>query len=659
MREPNEIIEFDLSKHQLEEKLNGMMFETETNILVVKIKSELKSSPLRCNVDISSMKNTIQLVDEMVNGTLDKETKHRCIYCLRYHLTKYKIIKFNDSDRKWYSEAFPDDPTFFPDREQKQKRESKPVQPPDPEPQIQKMESVEEWQKLVKEKYWALKHTADENFPGLWFSLEFQLSVKTILNIKNCTLPFIGIILGRPGSQKTLGIELMRKEKYTYYTDSFSAKAFVSHSTAVSKKEIEEIDMLPKIKNKLFLTPELSPTFAKKDDDLKEIIGIITRIADGHGYKSDSGAHGGRGYTGEWMFTWIGAAVDIPHSVHKLLSTLGPKIYFIRVPKIQKSEKDYLKQLQGDEFAVKFKRVQDALTDYLRTFDTGPQLDFDKNTNLLKMPWNAQKEDENSLVWIIKLGKLLGHLRAYAPTWGTKDTQGTEYAYAMAKVEEPDRAIEQLRNLARAHALTQGRNYITSEDIPIVIKTVLSTASIERVNIFDLLLAHNGTLNTRQIELSLNLHEHVAHRTMAELKAVGLVNLDEGQHGNSIKTITLRSEFKSFLDKEFRKLREEFIPADYSEYLKKEKVEEEEEEEEEKDQVASRILPPYCPDNTEPAAEGEEDKGLRGNFSASKTEVEPKPKPRPQETCPICGEILDSNPYWAKHHNCKGEGMTE
>ena len=108
------------------------------------------------------------------------------------------------------------------------------------------------------------------------------------------------------------------------------------------------------------MTPELSPTFAKKDDDLKEIIGIITRIADGHGYKSDSGAHGGRGYTGEWMFTWIGAAVDIPHSVHKLLSTLGPKIYFIRVPKIQKSEKDYLKQLQGDEFAVKFKKVQDA-----------------------------------------------------------------------------------------------------------------------------------------------------------------------------------------------------------------------------------------------------------------------------------------------------------
>ena len=448
---------------------------------------------------------------------------------------------------------------------------------------------MDEWRKLVKEKYWFLKQTADDNFPGLWFSLEFQLSIKTILNIKNCTLPFIGIILGRPGSQKTLGIELKRKERFTYYTDSFSAKAFVSHRPAVSREQLEAIDMLPKIKNKLFLTPELSPTFGKNEDDLKEIISIITRIADGHGYKSDSGAHGGRGYTGEWMFTWIGAAVDIPHSVHKLLSNLGPKIYFYRIPKITKSEKDYLSQLKGDDFAIKFKKVQEAETDYWRIFDSAPELILEESSNLLKMQWDQERDDDNALRAIIKLGILLGPLRAYAPTWGTKDTQGTDYAYAIPKVEEPDRAIEQLRNLARGHALSQGRNYIMMEDVPITIKTVLSTASIERVNILDLLLAYGGTLTTSQIRIIIKLHKHVAHRTMAELKAVGLVDLDEGQHSNSEKKITLEQDFNWFLQEAFRKLREEFVPADYSEYLKKKNKKE-------KDKVASRILPPYCPD---------------------------------------------------------------
>jgi hypothetical protein len=67
---------------------------------------------------------------------------------------------------------------------------------------------------------------------------------------------------------KTLGIEMFRGWRQTYYTDNFSARSFVSHSTAVTKEQLEEIDMLPKIKDKLFLTPELAPMFAAKDEDL-------------------------------------------------------------------------------------------------------------------------------------------------------------------------------------------------------------------------------------------------------------------------------------------------------------------------------------------------------------------------------------------------------
>ena len=37
---------------------------------------------------------------------------------------------------------------------------------------------------------------------------------------------------------------------------------------------------------------------------------------------------GHRGYDDEIMFTWLGTIVDIPYKVHKLLGTLGPKLYF-------------------------------------------------------------------------------------------------------------------------------------------------------------------------------------------------------------------------------------------------------------------------------------------------------------------------------------------
>ena len=202
------------------------------------------------------------------------------------------------------------------------------------------------WREKLVGKYDHLQDMINRNLPNLWRALEFELSIQKILNIKDCTLPFAGIILGVPSSLKTQCIELLRSWPNTFYTDNFSAKSFVSHTTAVPKEMLAEIDLLPKIKNKCFLTPELAPTFAAKDDDLIQILGIMTRILDGNGYESDSGAQGHRGYSGKMMFTWVGAAVDIPHKVHKLLGTLGPKLYFLRLPVQGKTEENYLDQIK-------------------------------------------------------------------------------------------------------------------------------------------------------------------------------------------------------------------------------------------------------------------------------------------------------------------------
>jgi len=136
----------------------------------------------------------------------------------------------------------------------------------------------------------------------------------------------------------------------------------------------------------------------------------------------------------------------------------------------------------------------------------------------------------------------------------------------MAIKEQCDRAITQLYNLARGHALSQGRNYITLDDIPLVIKVVLSTASIERVTIFDLLLAHKGTMTTTEIAYSLNISKPTALRTMTELKALGLVEMIEGDTNTPVR-ITLVSEFNWVFDKEFRKFREEFNRPEKSKHV--------------------------------------------------------------------------------------------
>jgi DNA-binding transcriptional regulator GbsR (MarR family) len=99
---------------------------------------------------------------------------------------------------------------------------------------------------------------------------------------------------------------------------------------------------------------------------------------------------------------------------------------------------------------------------------------------------------------------------------------------------------------------------------------VLSTAVIERVTIFDLLLAHGGKLTTSQITESLNTSNPTAKRTMAEFKALGLVQMSRTnpEQTNSEMQIVLKDDFNWFLTEAFQKLREGYEPSDNREYLK-------------------------------------------------------------------------------------------
>lgn len=113
--------------------------------------------------------------------------------------------------------------------------------------------------------------------------------------------------------------------------------------------------------------------------------------------------------------------------------------------------------------------------------------------------------------------------------------------------------MTQLRKLSQGHALSQGRLSIGMEDISQLIQTVMSTASAERVRIFELLLTSNGVLTTTQICTFLEVSKPTALRTMTELKVAGLVDIPY-EEGYNVET--LKPKFKWFLTKEFGQLKD-------------------------------------------------------------------------------------------------------
>ncbi len=222
------------------------------------------------------------------------------------------------------------------------------------------------------------------------------------------------------------------------------------------------------------------------------------------------------------------------------------------------------------------------------------------------MKWDDESDAEEALRWIIKLATLLKHLRCIAKTWAIEeDSQGSNYGYSVTQPESPERAIEILRNLARGHALLKGRNYITMEDIPIVVKTVLSTANIDKVGLLRLLIASNGKLATIQIEKSLNVSRPTALRNMVELKAIGLVDLGEETVPATSKNppydkkiITLKNEFNWLLKEDFEKLREGFEPVDNREFMDEGGAGKHNKKEAEEDNPHKGKSAPYIPSYT-------------------------------------------------------------
>ena len=117
--------------------------------------------------------------------------------------------------------------------------------------------TFEEWSNILLDKRMKFNNKVIEYYPDMPLLTDFELSIKTILNIEDITLPFMGIVFAVPSSLKSQFFKLLRNLRYSYYTDKFTARAFVSHSANVPKEKLIKIDMLPGIKNKTLLTPDL------------------------------------------------------------------------------------------------------------------------------------------------------------------------------------------------------------------------------------------------------------------------------------------------------------------------------------------------------------------------------------------------------------------
>jgi len=353
----------------------------------------------------------------------------------------------------------------------------------------------------------AVKQAIAQRFPKLWPAIEAGMATAATLLLSSNENPATLIYLGGPSAGKTTAVEMFTKCRLCYRSDSFTTAAFVSHASNVQKSKLGSVDLLPRIKHKVLLTPELAPTFRGKEDELTKRFTTLTTVLDGRGLTTDSGTHGQRGYTGDYLFAWLGGSTLFHDSVWRIMAQLGSRLFFYEMQEAgEVSVDDLLTAQQDTSYQQSLAECREIVAGFFHSL-------FDYYEGVRKVQWSEANDPKEVLESIGFVATLLARMRSEPATESGSKWSGRQYQ--PASTEAPHRAFAMLRNLARAHALLHGRLYLCHEDLPVVAQVAVSTMPTNCRLIFKALVGIRGhSLSVGQVQKVLG----VAHRQTARTK---------------------------------------------------------------------------------------------------------------------------------------------
>ena len=365
----------------------------------------------------------------------------------------------------------------------------------------------------VPEALAQLETTLDRTFPTIKEETKACCAVAATLLLDDQVNPVALNWEGVPSSVKTTMLSFFDGAKdQVYKTDKFTPKSFVSHSANTRRADLDKIDLLPRIKHRVFLVPELAPIFGLRADDLLETFSILTRILDGQGFWSDSGVQGRRGYSGDYYFAWIGCTTPIPHRVWKTMSTLGSRFLFMEMPDGDKPLDDLVDDLLAPtSFPERVAACREAVTTLVASM-------WAENGGVRGVHWERNQDPRDVVRVIGRYAQLLARLRGTISVWREESGDHETHNFSTPVIEQPHRAMSLLYALARGHALIHGRRQLTEADLPIVARAALESTPHDRRAVMRLLIEdENGVVSAAEVEKAIHCSRPTARAIMETL----------------------------------------------------------------------------------------------------------------------------------------------
>jgi len=378
-----------------------------------------------------------------------------------------------------------------------------------------------------------LEDTISNSFPECLDSVKVALAVCAITRFSDNHLPTTLIFCGASGSGKTLPISFMFPDQdhmtlnnYIYRSDKFTPRSFVSHAANITKDELREIDLLPKIKDKVFLTKELAPVFRGKQDELTDTFSILISVLDGRGYISDSGARGRRGYQENINFCWIGATTPLTNQAHELMAQLGTRLLFYTTDRKHKTIDELMAFAKQDDHNKREVECRRVVNDFLVALFTKYKPNSTGSSEI--------NFTDNLLRKLVVAVKVMAIMRS-----------SLNNDMSLRK-ENEERAIIVLKNIVRGSALIHGRDFVDDYDIRQIQHICLSTMPRSREMVLRALLNYGGCCTTTDVVNITGMSAPYARKIMELMSRLGICTYQKGSHVDAAE-ITLKEEFNDLI----------------------------------------------------------------------------------------------------------------
>lgn len=381
-----------------------------------------------------------------------------------------------------------------------------------------------------------------DEFPSLGLPAEVCASVFAQLLINDITNPCAVVLLDVPASGKTITLNFFSQVQELFYlSDTFTPASFVSHAANVSREKLAKVDLLPRVRYRVLVVPDLAPVFGAKDDDLRKAMGLLTRVFDGQGLETDSGVHGKRGYRGDYLFMMLAGSTPLPKKAYTMMGNMGARLLMLNVRSPDKDRETLIAQNLNGTTKARERACQECTRDFLASlWQQHPQ----------GVDWQCASESKELLGWIADCATLLAAMRGVSPS-ETPAEDDANYT-----IEKPDRLNTLLYNLARGHALACGRTTLELSDLAPVVAVTLDSGFPRRSGLLRSLVSADAALPTSKVTAALGVTEGTALKRMKVLARLGVAVLSDDAQGpgRPEHTIDLQERYKWFRSDECHRL---------------------------------------------------------------------------------------------------------